>query len=136
MWSLVSRLISCNPKGPDVSKRATSQFALLLMIINAAKHTCLPQRLLWRMQDRRSKLLSLCRPQPVIGPVLWLPMTTQEQSRCTRWRIGWLFGGEPKPCPRYPSYMLTRSHVANCLGMHQQLCLPITIPDPLSFLFN
>ncbi|EIE83774.1 hypothetical protein G6F46_011633 [Rhizopus delemar] len=63
-------------------------------------------------------------------------MTTQEQSRCTRWRIGWLLGGEPKPCPRYPSYMLTRSHVANCLGMHQQLCLPITIPDPLSFLFN
>ncbi|EIE91273.1 hypothetical protein RO3G_15984 [Rhizopus delemar RA 99-880] len=65
----------------------------------------------------------------MIGPILWLSMTAQERSFIC-WSFGWLPEGKPKLCPRYPSYMLTRSHGINCLDVYR-LCLPATIPDPL-----
>jgi hypothetical protein len=42
--------------------------------------------------------------------ILWLPMSRAERSRCIRWRLGWLPGGKPKPCPHHPDFFLTKSH--------------------------
>ncbi|KAG1180848.1 hypothetical protein G6F36_010293 [Rhizopus arrhizus] len=87
-------------------------------------------------QRAHSKLLSACRSQSTIDPILWLPMTSIECSRVVRWRLGWLPGGVPKLCIYHPIDMLTRSHAIRCLHMHQRLQMPSTEPDPLSFLLN
>ena len=89
-----------------------------------------------QIQGKNSKLLSSCRPTITLDPILWLPMTHDERSRCLRWRLGWLPGGAPKPCPRHPSNNLSRRHAISCLNMHRQLCMPEAITDPISFLLN
>ncbi|KAI7899741.1 uncharacterized protein BX663DRAFT_520273 [Cokeromyces recurvatus] len=52
--------------------------------------------------ETHSVLLSSCRPNLIIDPKLWLPMTHSERSRTIRWRLGWLPGGIPKACPYHP----------------------------------
>ncbi|KAG1614598.1 hypothetical protein G6F46_006833 [Rhizopus delemar] len=39
-------------------------------------------------QRTRTKLLSACRSQSTIDPILWLSMTSIERSRVVRWRLG------------------------------------------------
>ncbi|KAG1046647.1 hypothetical protein G6F43_010877 [Rhizopus delemar] len=87
-------------------------------------------------QRTRTKLLSACRSQSTIDPILWLPITSIERSRVVRWRLGWLPGDVPKPCIYHPTDMFTLSHAIRCLHMHQRLQMPSTEPDPLSFLLN
>ncbi|KAI7904435.1 uncharacterized protein BX663DRAFT_530474 [Cokeromyces recurvatus] len=55
-------------------------------------------------EGTRSVLLSACRPNLIIDPILWLPMTHSERSRTIRWRLGWLPRGIPKACPYHPHY--------------------------------
>lgn len=63
-------------------------------------------------------------------------MTHIERSRLIRWRLGWLPGGQPKPCIYHPSELLTQKHAIRCLHMHRRLQMPHSIADPLSFLLN
>ncbi|KAI7900523.1 uncharacterized protein BX663DRAFT_488431 [Cokeromyces recurvatus] len=86
--------------------------------------------------ETHSVLLSSCRPNLIIDPILWLPMTHSERSRTIRWRLGWLPGGIPKACPYHPHVHFSRSHATECLYMHTRLFLPRSIADPLSFLLN
>ena len=83
-----------------------------------------------------SVLLMHCRPTISLYPILWLPMSKSERSRCIRWRLGWLPGGQYKTCPRHPSQPFTKAHAVHCLQMHRKLMMPETISDPLSFLLN
>ncbi|CEG74066.1 hypothetical protein RMATCC62417_09335 [Rhizopus microsporus] len=83
-----------------------------------------------------SILLTHCRPTISLDPVLWLPMSKSERSRCIRWRLGWLLGGRYKTCPRHPDQPFTKAHTIHCLQMHRRLMMPQNIPDPLSFLLN
>ncbi|KAG1128454.1 hypothetical protein G6F42_005961 [Rhizopus arrhizus] len=83
-----------------------------------------------------SVLLQHCRPTISLDPVLWLPMSKSERSRCIRWRLGWLPGGRYKACPRHPDQSFTKAHTIHCLQMHRRLMMPETISDPLSFLLN
>ncbi|KAG0738641.1 hypothetical protein G6F62_000761 [Rhizopus arrhizus] len=55
-----------------------------------------------RRTDTNSILLSACRPQLVVDPILWLPMSYIERSRLIHWRMGWLPGGRPKSCIYHP----------------------------------
>ncbi|KAI7907683.1 uncharacterized protein BX663DRAFT_528432 [Cokeromyces recurvatus] len=55
-------------------------------------------------EGTRSVLLSACRPNLIIDPILWLPMTHSERSQTIRWRLGWLPGGIPKACPYHPHF--------------------------------
>ncbi|KAG0733323.1 hypothetical protein G6F23_013460 [Rhizopus arrhizus] len=66
-----------------------------------------------------SVLLQHCRPTISLDPVLWLPMSKSERSRCIRWRLGWLPGGRYKACPRHPGQTFTKAHTIHCLQMHQ-----------------
>ncbi|KAI8641808.1 hypothetical protein BD408DRAFT_417448, partial [Parasitella parasitica] len=81
-----------------------------------------------------SQMISTCRPTLVVDPILWLPMTRMERSQVVRWRLGWLPGGKPRPCPFHPTTNLSRAHVTDCLQIHRRLQLPESIQDPLSFL--
>jgi hypothetical protein len=85
---------------------------------------------------KNTKLLAGCRTRISLDPILWLPMTRAERSRCIRWRLGWLPGGKPKPCPRHPGLTLSKSHAIHCLHMHQRLFMPDSVADPISFLLN
>ncbi|CEP14724.1 hypothetical protein [Parasitella parasitica] len=59
-----------------------------------------------------------------------------ERSQVLRWRLGWLPGEKPRPCPFHPTANLSRTHATNCLQIHSRLQLPESIQDPLSFLLN
>ncbi|KAG0780743.1 hypothetical protein G6F29_012320 [Rhizopus arrhizus] len=102
----------------------------------AMKKKFLHSNLEKQIQGKNSKLLSSYRPTITLDPILWLPMTHEERSRCLRWRLGWLPGGAPKPCPRHPNNNLSRRHAISCLNTHRRLCMPETIADPISFLLN
>ncbi|KAI7905638.1 uncharacterized protein BX663DRAFT_535194 [Cokeromyces recurvatus] len=80
--------------------------------------------------ETHSVLLSSCRPNLIIDPKLWLPMTPSEHSRTIRWRLGCL------PLPSNPNELFTRSHSFSCLHMHNRLQMPKSIEDPLSYLLN
>ncbi|KAG1050886.1 hypothetical protein G6F43_006865 [Rhizopus delemar] len=56
-----------------------------------------------QIQGKNSRLLSSRRPTISFDPILWLLMTHEERSRYIQWRLGWLPGGLPKPCPRHPN---------------------------------
>ena len=99
------------------------------------------RRLLHQNQEIRqrcwgSKLLSNCRRSISLDPILWLLMSKSERSRCIRWRLGWLPGGKPRPCPRQSTQLLSKNHAISCLDMHQRLFMPDIIRNPLSFLLN
>ncbi|KAG1638458.1 hypothetical protein G6F44_008811 [Rhizopus delemar] len=79
----------------------------------AAKRRFLQQNLEIRQQCRTSKQLSHCCRSISIDPILWLPMSKSERSRCIRWRLGWLPGGKPRPCPKHPMQQLSKNHVIN-----------------------
>ena len=83
-----------------------------------------------------AKLLCACLPKLGVDPIMWIPMTNKERSRCIRWRLGWLPGGRPKPCQRCPSQILTKKHAIHCLRMHHRLPLPSYHEDPLSHILN
>ncbi|KAG1292455.1 hypothetical protein G6F62_004870 [Rhizopus arrhizus] len=89
-----------------------------------------------RRNGTNSVLLFACRSTLGIAPVLWLPMSYSERSRLVRWLLGWLPGGESKPCIFHPTEKFTRSHAIWCLHMHRRLQMPLSEPDPLSFLLN
>ncbi|KAG0769884.1 hypothetical protein G6F26_009180 [Rhizopus arrhizus] len=89
-----------------------------------------------RRDNTNSVLLSACRVDLKVDPILWFPMTPVERSRLLRWRLSWLPGGLPKPCIYHPFDLLTRTHATECLHMHRRLQMPQSIPDPLSFLLN
>ncbi|ORE03043.1 hypothetical protein BCV72DRAFT_185050, partial [Rhizopus microsporus var. microsporus] len=67
---------------------------------------------------RNSNLLSLCRPTISSDPILWLPMTRLERSRCIRWRLGWLPSYNTTRCLRHTPQLLTKQHAIYCLDMH------------------
>jgi hypothetical protein len=104
--------------------------------LKAAKQRFLQQNLEIRQRCRNSKLLSNCRRSISLDPILWLPMSKSERSRCIRWRLGWLPGGKPRPCPKHPMQQLSKNHAISCLDMYRRLSMPETIRDPLSFLLN
>ncbi|KAI8646105.1 hypothetical protein BD408DRAFT_474100 [Parasitella parasitica] len=83
-----------------------------------------------------SKLISACRPEMIIDPILFLPMTNIERSQVLRWRLGWLPGGIPSPCIYHPFENFTRKHAIECLHMHSRLQMPLSVDDPLSYLLN
>ncbi|ORE02478.1 hypothetical protein BCV72DRAFT_317778 [Rhizopus microsporus var. microsporus] len=87
--------------------------------LKAAKRRFLQQNLEIRQRCRNSKLLSSC-----------------QRSRCIRWRLGWLPGGKPRPCPKHPTQQLSKNHAISCLDIHRCLFMPETTRDPLSFLLN
>ncbi|KAG0783374.1 hypothetical protein G6F22_008709 [Rhizopus arrhizus] len=87
-----------------------------------------------RRNGHNSVLLFACRPTLGIDPILWLPMSYAERSRSVRWRLGWLPGGEPKPCIFHPTGKFTRSHAIGCLHMHRRLQIPLSEPDTSVFL--
>jgi hypothetical protein len=62
-----------------------------------------------------SVLLTHCRPTISLNPVLWLPISKPERSRCIRWRLGWLPGGRYKTWPRRPGQPFTKAHTIQCL---------------------
>jgi hypothetical protein len=103
---------------------------------NEVRRRFLQQNLEIRQRCRNSKLLSNCHRSISLDPILRLPMPKSERSRCIRWRLGWLPGGKPRPCPKHPTQQLSKNHAINCLDMHRRLFMPETIRDPLSFLLN
>ncbi|KAI7858777.1 hypothetical protein BDC45DRAFT_413535, partial [Circinella umbellata] len=84
-----------------------------------------------------SKTLAACRPKLGIDPIMWIPMSNKERSRCIRWRIGWLPGGKHKTCLTCQSHTFTKHHAIQCLQMHRRLNLNSNrTDDPLSFILN
>ncbi|KAI9255129.1 hypothetical protein BDA99DRAFT_153403 [Phascolomyces articulosus] len=67
-----------------------------------------------------AKILKACRPNLEVDPILWIPMTKKECSRCIRWRIGWLPGGKPKTCITCKCSTLTKKHAITCLRLHNR----------------
>ncbi|CDH60968.1 hypothetical protein RO3G_09771 [Lichtheimia corymbifera JMRC:FSU:9682] len=64
-------------------------------------------------------------------------MSKRERSRCVRWRLGWLPGGKPTKCPHCnTTNRTTREHLIQCLQVHQQLAVPPTTKDPISWMLN
>ncbi|EIE86863.1 hypothetical protein RO3G_11574 [Rhizopus delemar RA 99-880] len=105
-------------------------------MFKTAKKRFLQQSLEKLQQSGHYKLISSCRRSVSLDPILWLPMSYAERSRYIRWRLGWLPGGKPHPCPKHPMFKFTRKHAITCLNMHQRLYMPETITNPLSFLLN
>lgn len=124
---------------PNLSKTAlwqrlpTPHDNLTIRAFRSIKQDYLQHGLRQRMHGYGSKLLSLCRPKLSIYPILWIPMTHQESSRCIRWCLGWLPGGRPRPCPIHHFSMLTQLHAIECFRMYHRLRLPLSTPNPLSF---
>ncbi|KAI7902258.1 uncharacterized protein BX663DRAFT_436136, partial [Cokeromyces recurvatus] len=83
------------------------------------------------LQQRHSKLLSVCRPSLSMDPILWLPMLPIERSQLIRWRLGWLLGGTPKPC-QCKLHNLTKKHSIHCLRIHSQLRMSQDADDPIN----
>lgn len=97
----------------------------------------LHQRLQIYKSRRSTKLLNACRPYNGIDPILWIPMSSTERSRCIHWRIGWLPGGKPKTCPLCNEPKGTnKRHLIKCLRMHKRLKVQETIEDPISWILN
>ncbi|KAG1552208.1 hypothetical protein G6F46_001215 [Rhizopus delemar] len=108
----------------------------LLKSLEEAQDKCILHQRSSMIQGKTSRLLSSRRSTITLNPILWLPMTHEERSRCIRWRLGWLPGGAPKPCPYHPNNNLSRRHAISCLNTHRRLCMPEAIVDPMSFLLN
>ena len=89
-----------------------------------------------KLQEKHTKLLSHCRNDLIVDPILRIPMTRSERSRCVRWRLGWLPLGKPQACPFHPNEFFSRQHSFSCLDMHKRLQMSKSIDDPLSYLLN
>ena len=64
-------------------------------------------------------------------------MPNKERSCCIRWRLGWLPGGRPIPCPNCTLQLFTKKHAIICLRMHHRLRVPPqTHDDPLFYAIN
>ncbi|ORE11537.1 hypothetical protein BCV72DRAFT_324440 [Rhizopus microsporus var. microsporus] len=97
--------------------------------LKAAKRRFLQQNLEIRQRCRNSKLLSSCRRSISLDPILWMPISKSERSRCIRWRLSWLPGGKPRPCPKHPTQQLSKNHAISCFDMHRRLFIPENIRD-------
>ena len=64
-----------------------------------------------KLQEKHTKLLSHCRNDLIVDPILRIPMTRSERSRCERWRLGWLPLGKPQACPFHPNELFHASIV-------------------------
>ena len=73
LWRLVQETAT-NPTSKDI-KTTAKQYRTnnLTTILDAALG---------------SKTLKGCRQQLGVDPIVWIPMTKKERSRCIRWRIG------------------------------------------------
>ncbi|KAI8979623.1 hypothetical protein BDF20DRAFT_800994, partial [Mycotypha africana] len=81
-------------------------------------------------------LLSACRSQLGIDPILYIPMSIFDRSRLIRWRMGWL-PARPAGCTRCHAPHASRSHLLQCLSVSARLNLPPTIePNPLDYFLN
>ncbi|CEP19753.1 hypothetical protein [Parasitella parasitica] len=116
----------CQATADSITRRSIRQMSLKLRNETLARHRAAPSH----------TLLTHCRPTVCIDPILWLPMTQCERSRCLRWRLGWLPSDYSTVCPLHPNRSLTKSHAIQCLRMHHRLMMLETIDDPLSFLLN
>ncbi|KAG1150124.1 hypothetical protein G6F37_000613 [Rhizopus arrhizus] len=87
-------------------------------VFKSIKRQFLRQNLNKRQQKRNSKLISSCRLSVSIDPIMWLPMSNAERSRCIRWRLGWLPSGKPRPYPKQVTQHLSKDHAVDCLTMH------------------
>lgn len=81
-------------------------------------------------------LLKACRPKLGIDPLMRVPMTREERSRCTRWRLGWLPGGKPTPCSRCRVGHTSRHHFITCFNTHIRLDVDNSTEDPVSHILN
>ncbi|KAI7905329.1 uncharacterized protein BX663DRAFT_585824, partial [Cokeromyces recurvatus] len=91
-----------------------------------------------KLQEKHSKLLSHCRNNLIVDPILTIPMTRRERFRCVRWRLGWLPLGKPKPAL---SIQMNSSHTHAHIVFLVCICItafrcPKSIEDPLSYLLN
>lgn len=59
-----------------------------------------------KLQEKHVKLLSHCRGALLVNPILTLPISKTERSRCLRWRLGWETPSLPLP-PTHANYTLT-----------------------------
>jgi hypothetical protein len=82
-------------------------------------------------------LLSACRKQIGIDPILFLPMTIYERSRLVRWRMGWL-PARPLPCSKCGGVVhASRTHLLACLSVASRLNITgETTPNPLDYFLN
>ncbi|KAG2206796.1 hypothetical protein INT45_009302 [Circinella minor] len=81
-------------------------------------------------------LISACRLQIGVDPILWLPMTARERSRLIRWRMGWL-PGKPQRCSNCSNTCTSRHHLIDCLDVASVLGVdPSCKPNPIDFLLN
>jgi hypothetical protein len=87
----------------------------------AIKRGFLQDNILHRQSASYSKLLSLCRPSLSLDSLIWLFLSYSEHSRCVRWKLGCLYGGQPKPCPKHNDRSFTKNHDIQCLNMHRKL---------------
>lgn len=80
-------------------------------------------------------LLSACRPQLRVDPILILPMDNWLRSRLCRWRMGWL-PARPVPC-RCGHPHASRNHLLSCLSVATRLGIPADAkPNPLDHVLN
>ncbi|KAI7899082.1 uncharacterized protein BX663DRAFT_439933, partial [Cokeromyces recurvatus] len=87
------------------------------------------------LQQRYSKLVSICRPSLSLDLILWLPMLPIEHSRLIRWWLGWLPGGISKSC-QCGLHNLTKKHSIHCLRIHPQLYILQDMDDTISCLLT
>ncbi|PHZ15890.1 uncharacterized protein RHIMIDRAFT_233497 [Rhizopus microsporus ATCC 52813] len=96
---------NCNKKIYGARDKASTKIMLhmsrLLSCQNESRF--LLQNLEIRQRCRNSKLLSSCRRSTSLDPILWLPMSKSECSRCIRWRLGWLPGGQTSVMSQAPN---------------------------------
>ncbi|CEP13597.1 hypothetical protein [Parasitella parasitica] len=129
-WSQLSKsLLWKSVRQQSIESISTAQFKQLRRRFLIKCHQL-------KLQEKHIKLLSHCRNDLIVDPILKIPMTKSERSRCVRWRLGWLPLGKPQVCPFHPNTLFSRSHSFSCLNMHNRLQMPKSIEDPLSYLLN
>lgn len=77
-------------------------------------------------------VLRVCPPTLDIEPVLWIPMSRLERSRCLHRRLGWMPSGKPWTCRNCSAGAhFSRNHAIHCLKAHRPLHVPPVAPDPI-----
>jgi hypothetical protein len=127
-WYKISKTALCQTLPAPLSPLHTT-------IFHKYQRIFLQKNLQSTLQKPHSKLLSLCRPTLSVDPIIWLPMTRMERSRCIIWRLGWLPGGSPRLCSCQRN-KLTKAHIIQYLHIQARLRTPRSISDPVSHLLN
>jgi hypothetical protein len=94
------------------------------------------QLTLFREKQALYRSVAPCRPSLAVDPILYLPATPLERSRLIRWRLQWLPGGQPKPCPCGQG-LLTRTHTRVCPSLlPTPQCPPFWTHHPIDYYLN